>query len=390
MSEIKKVRRCLRCGAPIQSEDPLDEGYLSPETARLEGRESLLCSSCYKEANWNDNPSREEVSDSLFSIIESAKEEKALFLYMIDVFSFEAAFIERISRAIDGEKILILANKRDLLPPNIDIASLKDYIAHQFHVNGIHSVTADDVFLSSISLNSDISLIVKEMNKRRKNHNVYLIGAAKSGKSAFINAFLLSYKNDSGRAIAGLLYKQSGIQAMEIPLDRSSSLFDVPGFPNDNSIFGHKETPKEAVLPDGEPVKAVRNRLEKKGSLFIGLLGHLDYVKGERKSVPSICYFAKKVDIKKIFPKRDINALFDKYIEKKVLKPRLPSLHSNKDYDAFEFAFDKNEVRDFGIAGLGWVSVEGQEGEVYHLYVPKGIGAYVTRPKIVPAKKKEK
>ncbi len=390
MSEIKKVRRCLRCGAPLQSEDPLGEGYLSPETAKLEGQESFLCSSCYKEANWNENPSREEVSDALFSIVESAKEEKALFLYIIDVFSFEASFIERVAKAIDGEKILVLANKRDLLPPNADEGALKDYIAHQFHVNGIHSVTSDDVFLASISLNSDISMIVKEMNKRRKKHNVYLIGAAKSGKSAFINAFLLSYKNDSGRAIASLLYKRSGIQAMEIPLDRASSLFNVPGFPNDNSIFGHKETPKEVLLLEGEPVKAVRYRLERRGSLFIGLLGHLDFVKGSRKSAPSVCYFAQKVDIKKIFPKRDINALFDKYIEKKVLKPRLPYLHSNKDFDAFEFAFDKNETRDFGIAGLGWVSVEGQEGEIYHLYVPKGIGAYVTRPKVVLGKKKEK
>ncbi len=382
MGKMRMVKRCIKCGSPLQSVDPFEEGYISKETLSIEGNNPSLCSSCYEATKWNDAPTQEKVDDNFLSIIKDAKERKAFFVYVIDVFSFESAFVESVSKELSDEKILIVANKRDLLPENTDEDALKDYIAHQFHAAGMPSITTDDVFIRHILLNGDLSDVYEEIEARSEGKDIYLIGATKSGKSRFVSAFLSTYKNDSKRLIHQSPYKDTNLDVLEIPLSEERTLYDIPGFPNDNSVFGHENTPKEAIVLEGTPVKPLKMSIEPKGAVFIGLLGHIDCVNSSRRHIAMTCYFAKNVDIKKITPKKDMNSLFDKYLEKKALKPRLPLLHTSKDFDAFEFAFDDDKPRDVGIAGLGWVTIDGRKGESFRVYVPKGIGAYITRQKI--------
>lgn len=389
MGKMKMVKRCIKCGSPLQSIDPLEEGYVSEETLSIEGERPSLCSSCYEATKWNDAPTEEKVDESFLSIIKDAKKKNAFFVYVIDVFSFESAFVESVSKELSDEKMLIVANKRDLLPENTDEEALKDYIAHQFHAAGMPSITPDDVFVRHILLNGDLSDVYEEIETRSKGKDIFLIGATKSGKSRFVSAFLSTYKNTSKRLIHQSPYKNTNLDVLEIPLSNERTLYDIPGFPNDNSVFGHENTPKESIVLEGDPVKPIKISIEPKGGAFIGLLGHIDCVKSSRKHIPLTCYFAKNVNIKKIMPKNDMNSLFDKYLEKKVLKPRLPFLHTSKDFDAFEFVFDKDEPRDVGIAGLGWITIDGKTGEAFRVYVPKGIGAYLTRQKIKMKGKKQ-
>lgn len=387
MEEMKKVARCYRCGAALQEEDPTKEGYLSKETKLLEGEEPLLCSTCFQEMHWNDKPKENFVSASFLKMLSFAKKKPALFVYMIDLFSFESSFVNEVSRALKEVEILVLANKRDLLPQNIDEAYLREYVALHFRKAGLSQVTAKDVYLTSVYRGFDLEPLKLKIREERKGRDIYLLGASKSGKTLLVSSFLSTYKNETGKTIAGGTYFDTESPVLRIPLDKDSYLYDTEGFNIDNSLFGHEDTPKELIVQEGETVGPSSFSLEKNGSLFLGLLAHFDLLKTERKSVPVTCFFSKKVEIKRITPKKDMGILFDKYLEKKALKPRLLSLKSSKDFDAFDFEFEKEEERDFGIAGFGWMSVKGLPGEQYRLYLPKGIGAYTSIPKI---KKKRK
>lgn len=387
MEEMKKVERCYRCGAPLQESDPSMEGYLSKETKSLEGDHPLLCSTCFQETRWNDKPKENSVSNNFLKMLSIAKEKPALFVYMIDLFSFESSFVGEVSSLLKDVPILILANKRDLLPKDIDEGKLREYVAMHFRRAGFDNVTAKEVYLTSVYRGFDLEPVRKKIREERRGRDIYLLGASKSGKTLLVSAFLSTYKNETGKTIAGGSYLDTGSPVLSIPLDKDSYLYDTEGFNIDNSLFGHQETPKELIIEEGETVVPLTLSLQNKGSLFFGLLAHFDVLETLRKTVPITCFFSKKTEIKRITPKKDVVALFDKYLEKKALKPRLAPLKTSKDFDAFDFTFEKEEERDFGIAGFGWLSLHGLPKESYRLYLPKGIGAYTSTPKITKKRK---
>ena len=387
MEEMKKVERCYRCGAALQETDAAAEGYISKETKLLEGGHPLLCSTCFQETRWNDAPKENSVSESFLKMLSIAKGKPALFVYMIDLFSFESSFVKEVSSLLKDVPILIRANKRDLLPKDIDDEKLGEYVALHFKRAGFQNVTSKEVYLTSVYRGFDLEPVRKKIKEERKGRDIYLIGASKSGKTLLISTFLSTYKNDTGKTIAGGNYFDTLSPVLRIPLDKDSYLYDTEGFNIDNSLFGHSDTPKELIVKDGETVSPLTFALQNKGSLFFGLLAHFDVLESKRKAIPITCYFSMKTEIKRITPKKDMVSLFDKYLEKKALKPRLSNLKTSKDFDAFDFAFEKEEDRDFGIAGFGWISLHGLPKERYRLYLPKGIGAYTSAPKITKKRK---
>jgi len=383
MTEMKMVRRCLRCGAPIQSDDPSAEGYLPLGEIPQDEGSPLFCLSCLKETSWHELPSQSEISNDYLNALSAARKKDALFVYIVDLFSFECSFVPAVAEVLDGARLLVLANKRDLLPDLADEEHLTSYVAHRFHVAGFKSVSPQDVRIVSLSFNIGIADAMREIEERRAKKDVCLLGAKGSGKSLFVDLFLSSYENKSSRPIASRRFPGSDELMIDVPLPHASHLYDTPGFPLDNSFYGHlDELPKGLSLDAIGAPAPQRMAVENKGALFIGLLARLETRLAKRSKAFLTAYIAKGIDLKPIPAKRSIGALFDKYIEKKALKPRLKRVSSSLDFDAFEYVFGRKETRDFGIAGIGWVSFEGEEGDAVRVYVPKGIGVYTSRPKL--------
>ena len=65
------------------------------------------------------------------------------------------------------------------------------------------------------------------------------------------------------------------------------------------------------------------------------------------------------------------------------MKPKYDKLEKGSDFDVFDFELEADGPRDIGIAGLGWVSFKGNVGDVYRVSVPKNIGVYASRSKII-------
>ena len=383
---IRKVPRCVHCGEALQEKDPSEKGYVSKMAKGEEGDFPVLCDTCYKEMGWNDEPKENAVDPSYLQMLEAAKKRNPLFIYVIDLFSFECSFVPSVSKALEGASLLVLGNKRDLLPKEENDLYLSSYIALRFQEAGMRNVTEKDVYLTSVHSEEDLERVKKAIDGIRKGRDVFVIGCTKSGKTLLIDAFLATYRNKTKSPIFHGPFEGTDCGVLEIPLGHSSTLYDTPGFHNDNSLYGQKETPKEILLSEGQSVERRTLSIENGGSLFVGLLAHLDSVKAERKTIPLHCYFAPKVELKRITPKKDMSSLFDKYLQKKAMKPRLPSLKSGKDYDAFEFSVENDGERDFAIAGLGWINLAVRKGEIYRLYLPKGIGVSFNEPKIKTGK----
>jgi ribosome biogenesis GTPase A len=378
MSKVNVVRRCYSCGAILQTSDKKKEGYVSPEILERPLDSVLFCEKCYKENAYNLAPAEAMVSPDFLTMLLDAKASDALIVYVVDLVSFECSFNTELIETIKGLNVLVLANKRDLMPKEAKDADLKEYVAHRFRVASL-PVQASDVMLLSLTTLVDLTEVKQVIEERRKRHDVYIIGPIGAGKSFFLSAYLRNFDNPSGKAIVTADYPGTHLSVMQIPLDRSSMIYDTPGTGVDNSLRGKAEPEAMRLIVPESPLKKRAFTLQKGESLLIGGLARLDVLTLGKKKLPLNAYFASGVQIKKILHHGE--EAFQKSLAKGSLKPTTHLVKSLKDLDVYDVAVDELGSRDLGIAGLGWFNFPGW-GETFRIYVPKGVSIYTSRAKI--------
>ena len=381
MSQMNVVRRCYNCGAILQSEKPGEDGYILRKTLEEAPLDRILfCEHCYHENRFNLTPQEAQVSPDFLTMLKDAKASDALIVYVVDLFSFECSFSRAINDIIRSLPLVILANKRDLMPKEAKDDDLREYVAHRFRASGLPA-QKEDVLLLSLSSLSDTSSAAKLIEEKRRRHDVYIIGATGAGKTLFLSSFLHDFTNKSSRSIVTREYPSTHLRVMQIPLDSSSSIYDTPGTGIANSLLGYLGGELAHVLvPNGTPLVGRDFPLEEGSSLFIGGLARLDLLKSAKKtSVRAYC--SKDVEIKKLHPSKRMDEEFKKSLEKESLAPSLTHVRSLYDMDIFDLPILEKGQRDIGVAGLGWFSFEGAD-QTFRLYVPKGIGVYGSRAKV--------
>ena len=384
--EMKVVRRCLLCGAPLQSEDPGKIGYIDPGVYTKRTAEDVVyCNACYAKRHFNPAPaSVAAASEGFLTMLKDARASDSLIVYVIDLFSFECSFVPEVTRLIRGLPILVIANKRDLLPKEADDRALRAYVASVFEKEGL-SVKAEDVVLTSLSTFSDIGDAMGLLELKRRRHDAYLVGAKMSGKSLFVSSFLRLFHNPSKEAISVSDYPGTDVRVMAIPLDSSSCLYDTPGTDLSNSYVSLVEP---SVLHDIVPERAVRERkLEvKEGEVALaGGLAHLEVTEG---FVKLLGYFASEVSLKKAsLPKKGTTDVA-RIMSRAGASPRTGFLKEATDFDAFEIDVASGDELDLAVAGLGWWHLSAKKDSRLRLYLMKGVGVYLSKErKIVDGRK---
>lgn len=381
MSKLNIVRRCYNCGAILQADDKEAEGYVSPEVIKNTNALVVFCDSCYAKQRYNFSKHELACSDEYLSMLKDARASDALIVCVIDLFSFEAGFPKDVVDIISNNPVLVIANKRDLLPADADDQKLKEYVAHRFRVSKI-SVEANDVVLTSLTGMADISPIAKEIGKRRRGHDVYLIGASNAGKTLFLSSFLRSYKNNTFNSVVTAKYPGTSIRVMQIPLDSSTFIYDTPGTPTDNSMTHLLSVDQVRLAYPSDPIKPRTVALSAGESLCIGGLARIELLKGDKTS---ITYFgSKNVKLAKTRSKH-AEADFFQMIQKGFLFPQSPFLLGPVDLAAYELVVDETGSRDIGIEGYGWIGFHGKK-QTFRIFVPKDVAIYTSRSKI-PVKK---
>ena len=381
MSEMNVVRRCYNCGAILQSKRPNDDGYILRKTLEEAPVNNILfCERCYQENRFNLTPKEAAVSPDFLTMLNDAKASDALIVYVVDLFSFECSFSRAINDIIRSLPLVILANKRDLMPKEAVDEDLREYVAHRFRASGLPAVK-EDVLLLSLSSLSDTSAAAQMIEEKRRRHDVYIIGASGAGKTLFLPSFLHDFTNKSSRSIVTREYPSTHLRVMQIPLDSSSSIYDTPGTGIANSLLGYGDIELSRILiPNGIPLVGRDYTLEAGSSLFLGGLVRLDLLKAAKKT-PLRVYCSSEVEIRRLRKSKKLDEEYKKSLEKEALSPASERVRSLHDMDIFDLSITEQGKRDIGVAGIGWFTFEGAE-QTFRLYVPKGIGIYGSRAKV--------
>ena len=378
MSEFSVVRRCYGCGAVLQCENPEAPGYIDKETFdRAEISAPLFCEKCWKGTRYNTAPGKAKASSEFLSMLKDAQASDAAIVYVVNLFSFESSFVSEVSELLRGLNILVLANKRDLLPKKADDGKLKEYVAQRFRRASI-SVTVNDVELISLRSAMDVRPIIDKINKIRKGHDVYVIGAGGAGKTIFVNAFLRGYANPSNREVTISKYPKTSLSVMTIPLDSSSSLYDTPGIAMENSLLCKVDPLTCHQMIPQEEVKGRSSSLTEGETLIFGdNLVRIELLKGEK--TPLKVYCSSEIPLYKRRGSK-VEEAFYKFIDKIGSKGEA-SKRGPSDFDAFDISIGESGLRDIGVEGLGWISFLGKR-QNFRIYVPKGVALYYNSAKL--------
>ena len=377
MSKLHIVRRCHNCGVILQADDQAAPGYIDPAILENATARVLFCNKCFDESRYNFVPRAPKVEPEFLTMLEDAEASDALIVYIVDLFSFENSFVPAITEVIEGLNILVVANKRDLLPLDYDDDLLREYVAHRCR-NARLKVTRDDVRLASLTSMGDSRALLEEIESRRMRHDVYVLGAVGAGKTQLISSFLHSYSNHSDRVISSSNYPGTSLRVMQIPLDTSSYIYETPGISLDNTIRSKLDLAGIKAVTPTEPVKARSVTMEAGDTLFVGGVARLDLMQGEKQEIKA--YFPKDVTLNKVRTSR-ADESFLRRIASGALVPVSQSVKALTDFDAFDLDVEETGDRDIGIAGLGWVHFVGP-GQTWRIFTPKNVAIYHSRSKI--------
>lgn len=355
--------RCYGCGAIIQSEDEKKIGFV-PKNAL--DRSQVLCKRCFRLKNYHQLQETNLTDDDFLEILNKIGEKNCLVVYLVDLFDFNGSLIQGLMRHINYNDVIVVGNKRDILPRSIKDNKIIHWLRRQLKLEGIKPL---DVLLTSGKKNYHLDELMKMIEEHRKGRDVYVVGATNVGKSSLINALLKAYSDENSSLITTSEFPGTTLDLIEIPLDESSSIYDTPGIVNRHQI-AHLVDEKllQDILPQSE-LRPVNYQLNNQQSLYFGGLARVDYLNGPKTSM--VCYFHKRLQIHRT-KLENADGLYNRH---KTLQPEIKELQDVRDFKTYQFRLPENKV-DIVISGLGFVTIHCPNALI-EVKAPHQVGVFI-------------
>ncbi|XP_042464351.1 putative nitric oxide synthase isoform X2 [Zingiber officinale] len=325
-------------------------------------------------------------------------------------------FLSRIRDLAGANPIILVITKVDLLPRGTDLNCIGDWV--------VEATTKKKLNVVSVHLTSSKSLVgitgvISEIQKEKKGRDVYILGAANVGKSAFINALLKLMAKRDPIAAAARKYKpmQSAVPGTTLgpiqieAFQGGGNLFDTPGV-----HLHHRQA--AVVHSDDLPSLAPQSRLKGQSfpitsngtatgqetvglngySLFWGGLVRIDVIKVLPKTRLTF-YGPKKLKVHMVS-----TVVADEFYHEQLGITLTPPTDREKTESwiglqivkqlNIKFEDTRRPACDIAISGLGWIVVEPiggsdtphetdseQAGELHlAVHVPKPVEVFLRPP----------
>ncbi len=302
--------RCYGCGAIIQSEDEKKIGFV-PKNAL--DRSQVLCKRCFRLKNYHQLQATNLSDDDFLEILNKIGEKDCLVVYLVDLFDFNGSLIQGLVRHINYNDVIVVGNKRDILPRSIKDTKIIHWLRRQLKLEGIKPL---DVLLTSGKKNYHLDELMQMIDQYRKGRDVYVVGVTNVGKSSLINSLLKAYD----------------------------------------------------ILPQSE-LRPVNYQLNCKQTLYFGGLARLDFLNGSKTSMT--CYFHRRLQIHRT-KLENADALYNRH---KTLKPEVEELKDIQSFKTYQFRLPENKV-DVVISGLGFVTIHCPNALI-EVKAPEQVGVFI-------------
>ncbi|MCG8398716.1 ribosome biogenesis GTPase YqeH [Bacillus atrophaeus] len=358
---------CIGCGVTIQTEDNNGLGYAPPASLT---KENVICQRCFRLKNYNEIQDVSLTDDDFLNILHGIGETDSLIVKIVDIFDFNGSWINGLNRFVGGNPILLVGNKADILPKSLKRERLIQWMKREAKEYGLKPL---DVFLVSASRGQGIKEVIDAVEHYRQGRDVYVVGCTNVGKSTFINRIIKEVSGEEN-IITTSQFPGTTLDAIEIPLDDGSALYDTPGIINRHQMAHYVNKRDLKVLTPKKELKPHTFQLNDQQTLYFGGLARFDYVSGARSAF--VCYMPNDLLIHRT-KLENADALYEKHAGELLTPPGKDDMDEFPELTAHTFTI-KEPKTDIVFSGLGWVTVQEAEKKIT-AYAPKGVHVFVRR-----------
>ena len=363
---------CIGCGATIQTTDKTGLGF-TPQSALEKGLETgeVYCQRCFRLRHYNEITDVQLTDDDFLKLLHEVGDSDALVVNVIDIFDFNGSVIPGLPRFVSGNDVLLVGNKKDILPKSVKPGKISQWLMERAHEEGLRPV---DVVLTSAQNKHAIKEVIDKIEHYRKGRDVYVVGVTNVGKSTLINAIIQEITGDQN-VITTSRFPGTTLDKIEIPLDDGSYIYDTPGIIHRHQMAHYLTAKNLKYVSPKKEIKPKSYQLNPEQTLFLGGLGRFDFIAGEKQGFTAFFDNELKLHRTKLEGASDF---YDKHLGT-LLTP--PNSKGKEDFPKLvQHVFTIKDKTDLVISGLGWIRITGTAKVA--VWAPEGV-VVVTRKAII-------
>lgn len=360
---------CIGCGAAIQTTDKTQAGF-TPPSALEKGLETgqVYCQRCFRLRHYNEISDVSISDDDFIKLLHEVGESDALVVNVIDIFDFNGSVIPGLSRFVSGNDVLLVGNKKDILPKSVKDGKVTQWLTERAHEVGLRPV---DVVLTSAQNKQAIKELMDKIESHRKGRDVYVVGVTNVGKSTLINAIIQEITGDKD-IITTSRFPGTTLDKIEIPLDDGSYLFDTPGIIHRHQMAHYLTAKNLKYISPKKEIKPKTYQLNPEQTLFLAGLGRFDFISGERQGFTA--FFENTLDLHRT-KLAGADEFYQKHAGTLLVPPSSQELAGFPKLVRHEFSI--KEKTDIVFSGLGWIRVN--EKANIAAWAPKGVDVVIRK-----------
>lgn len=364
---------CIGCGAKIQTEDKEQAGY-TPKAALEKGLETgeLYCQRCFRLRHYNEITDVHITDDEFLKLLHEVGDSDALVVNVVDIFDFNGSVIPGLSRFVSGNDVLLVGNKKDILPKSVKTGKVTQWLTERAHEEGLRPV---DVILTSAQNHQAIKDLIEKIEKLRRGRDVYVVGVTNVGKSTLINAIIKEITGEKD-IITTSRFPGTTLDKIEIPLDDGSYIFDTPGIIHRHQMAHYLGDKNLKYISPKKEIKPKTYQLNPEQTLFLAGLGRFDFISGDKQGFTA--YFDNNLKLHRT-KLAGADAFYDKHVGSLLIPPSDKELAEFPKLVCHEFTI--KDKMDVVYSGLGWIRIKASQDKPVKIaaWAPEGVAVLLRK-----------
>ena len=265
------MKKCKGCGIELQDKNKEMLGYVVD-------LEQDYCQRCFRLSHYGDTTyfkTNYVTNEKIFEIYR--RYSNSLFVVIIDILDAFVLKQDEILVYFKDYDVLLIINKTDLLPENINDHKLNKMVSRMlFDLNKKYPNIKAAMMTNKHEsrFNEQFIALLNDLN----NHNVVFAGRANAGKSSLINKLLNS------NSLTTSMYPGTTLEEVEI-FYKNFRFIDTPGLVDVNNYATHLNSEKYRLSKIDKMIKPQIFQLNEPQSYFYDGLLRVDIIPKEKASV---------------------------------------------------------------------------------------------------------